>query len=202
MKVGGSVQVDEYPVFDPRGTFLLPPSDLLLPNKKVALIGHSAGGWISRAYLSSRSYGGKVYGGQQYVHSLVTLGTPNGDGPGPAFEGIKWCNRDPATVRTLAVGGTGFMGGEWGALTQASYAFCCPDGSDGTSYTGDGITPIQSALAIKGAETMTFDGCTHFCWSDVFGSHWVAPELTKDHKEGRPWYGSEGIVEAWADWIV
>ena len=202
MKVGGSDQVDEYPVVDPRGTFLLPPSDLLLPNKKVALIGHSAGGWISRAYLSDRNYGGKQYNGQQYVHSLVTLGTPNANAPGPAFSGIEWCNREPANVRTLAVGSTGFMGGEWGALTQGSYSFCCPDGSDGTSYSGDGVTPIFSSLAIEGAETLQLEGCTHFCWSDAFGSDWVAPELTKDHKEGRPWYGSEGVVEKWADWII
>jgi triacylglycerol esterase/lipase EstA (alpha/beta hydrolase family) len=57
-KVGGSSRVDEYPLYEPRGKFPLPEN---LPNKKVALIGHSAGGWISRAYLSSREYGGKAY---------------------------------------------------------------------------------------------------------------------------------------------
>jgi len=202
MKVGGSDQVDDYPIVEPRGKFLLPPSDLLLPNKKIALIGHSAGGWISRAYLSKRKYGGKVYGGQEYVHSLVTLGTPNANGLGPAFSGIEWCNREPATIRTLAVGGTGFKVDEWGALTLGAYGFCCPNGTDGSSYDGDGLTPIFSSLAIEGAETMTIDNCTHFPWSDVFGAQWVAPELTKDHKEGRPWYGSQEIVEKWADWIV
>lgn len=191
-----------YPVVEPKGNFPLPDQGEL-SGKKIAVIGHSAGGWISRAYLSNRSYGGKIYGGQRYVHSLVTLGTPHGTAPGPAFEGIKWCNQETTSpVRSLAVGGTGFNGGEWGALTQGAYAFCCPEGTDGTTYTGDGVTPIQSAIALPGAEKLTLDGVTHFCWSDVFGGSFVAPELTEDHKEGRPWYGSEGVIEKWADWIV
>ena len=202
MKVGGSDAVDLYPLVEPRGTFVLPREDLL-NGKKIALIGHSAGGWISRAYVSNRSYGGKCYSGQRYVHSLVTLGTPHESALGPAFEGIQWCNREASSpVRSLAVGGTGFEGGDWGALTQGAYSFCCPKGTDGTTYTGDGITPIQSALALPGAELMSLQGVTHFCWSDVFGGSFVAPELTKDHKAGRPWYGSKGVVEKWADWIV
>ena len=87
-------------------------------------------------------------------------------------------------------------------MTQGAYSFCCPKGTDGTTHTGDGITPIQSALALPGAELMSLQDVTHFCWSDVFGSSFVAPELTKDHKAGRPWYGSKGVVEKWADWIV
>jgi len=202
LAVGGSQKVEEYPMVEPRGKFILPQDKDLAPNTKVALIGHSAGGWISRAYLSDRSYGGKVYGGQKYVHSLVTLGTPHMTAPGPAFAGVQWCNQEPATVRSLAVAGSGFRGAEWGGLTQGAYAFCCPNQSDGTSYDGDGITPVGSALALKGAEQMTFDDVTHFCWSDLVASNWVAPELTKAHKEGRPWYGDEGIIEKWADWIV
>jgi hypothetical protein len=201
-KVGGTDRVKDYPVVQPRGTFVLPDDSQLPSGAKVALIGHSAGGWIGRAYLSDCDYGGRVYNGQELIHSLVTLGTPHGDAPGPAFEGIKWCNEEATTpIRSLAVGGTGFMGGEWGALTQGSYAFCCPDGTDGTSYTGDGVTPIQSALAMEGAETMIIDGCTHFCWSDVFGGDIVAPELTKDHRAGRSWYGSDTVINQWAKWL-
>ena len=204
LKVGGYDSPDDYRLIEPRGTFPLPDESELPPNAKIALIGHSAGGWISRVYVSDRKYGGKVYGGRKYIHSLVTLGTPHLYAPGPAFEGIKWCNQEPVTsVRALAVGGTGFKGDEWGSLTQASYLFCAPDGfTDVATYTGDGITPIQSAVAMNGAEQMTLDQVTHFCWSEVFGSELIAPELTKDYKNGRPWYGSPGIVEKWAEWIV
>jgi hypothetical protein len=119
-----------------------------------------------------------------------------------------------------------------GTLTKNSYAFCCPSGTDGSAYDGDGVTPIQSALAIKeyvpNADTMKIDDVGHFCWSDVFGGETVAPgelrdnvgiyfyfprntkstlrlflvsELTEWHREGRPWYGDEQVIEKWASWL-
>jgi len=158
-QVGGSARVDDYPTnVHPQGQFPLPSSlssslssnSTATGKKKIALIGHSAGGWIARIYLSNVTYGGKVYRGQEHVHSLVTLGTPHGPAPGFAFEGIQWIDRIEKQqqvsrrVRQLAVGGTGFMGGEWGGLTKGAYAFCCLNGTDGTHYDGDGVTPIQS----------------------------------------------------------
>jgi len=204
MNAGGTNgDVDSYPVVQPRGKFPL-PSDTTTTKKKIALIGHSAGGWIARAYLSDRNYGGKVYDGKRYIHSLVTLGTPNIDAPGPAFDGIRWVNRDDASskVPSLAVGGTGFKGTDWGSLTEGSYTFCSSDGSDGSGFTGDGVTPIQSSLGLKGAdETLELPGVHHFCWNDVFGGSFVSPELTKDHREGAPWYGSKQIIPKWSHFI-
>ena len=50
LEVGGSAKVDEYdPSITPRGKFSRPAKD---SQYRIALIGHSAGGWISRAYLS------------------------------------------------------------------------------------------------------------------------------------------------------
>ena len=102
-------------------------------------------------------------------------------------------------------GGTGYKGDSSGSLTQGAYSFCCPVGSDGTQYDGDGVTPIESALAMKEyvphADTMVLDDVGHFCWSDVFGGETVAPELTKEHREGRPWYGDEAVIEKWAGWL-
>jgi triacylglycerol esterase/lipase EstA (alpha/beta hydrolase family) len=107
LKVGGSVHVEDYPLWDPKGTFMKAPE----PMGKVALIGHSAGGWICRAYLSQRSYGGKAYCGNELVHSLITLGSPHGNAPGPAFKGVEWVNRERLDdVRVLGVGGTGYKG--------------------------------------------------------------------------------------------
>ncbi|KAG7340629.1 lipase [Nitzschia inconspicua] len=199
LQVGGSSRVDDYPVVQPRGKF---PTSENLPNKKVALIGHSAGGWISRVYLSTREYGGKAYCGSNYIHSLITLGTPHGDAPGPAFEGVKWINAEEVPVRALSVAGTGFKGGDWGSLTQGSYAFCCPEGSDGTGYDGDGVTPTFSSLAMPGSEQLLVEDVSHFCWSDVFGGSLFAPELTEDHKRGRAWYGTDEIVDQWASFVL
>jgi len=205
LEVGGSAKVEKYPLWNPKGSFPSAPE----PMGKVALIGHSAGGWICRAYLSDRNYGGKSYGGNQLVHSLITLGSPHGNAPGAAFKGVEWVNSEimdsSSGFRALAVGGTGYKGDSSGQLTQGAYSFCCPDGSNGSEYDGDGVTPIQSALAMKEyvphADTMVLDDVGHFCWSDVFGGETVAPDLTKYHREGRPWYGDDVIVEKWAGWL-
>lgn len=204
LEVGGSAEVDKYPLWNPKGSFPSAPE----PMGRVALIGHSAGGWICRAYLSERNYGGKSYGGNQLVHSLITLGSPHGNAPGPAFKGVEWVNDEimdsSSGVRALAVGGTGYKGDSSGSLTQGAYSFCMP-GSDGSEYDGDGVTPIESALAMKEyvphADTMVLDDVGHFCWSDVFGGEAVAPDLTKYHREGRPWYGDAAIIEKWAEWL-
>jgi hypothetical protein len=60
-------------------------------------------------------------------------------------------------------------------------------GSDGSQYDGDGVTPIQSALAMKQyvphADTLVLEDVGHFCWSDVFGGDVVAPgELNKSNR--------------------
>ncbi|MGK3734338.1 MAG: hypothetical protein ACI8RD_003208, partial [Bacillariaceae sp.] len=136
LEVGGSARVDDYPVVEPRGRFPPPSSSsssTTTPKKKIVLIGHSAGGWISRVYLSSSNYGGKSYDGSKYIHSLVTLGAPHADAPGPAFDGIYWINKAEnererrkhprkGGVRSLSVAGTGFKGGDWGSLTKVCNA--------------------------------------------------------------------------------
>ena len=97
------------------------------------------------------------------------------------------------------------MGGSSGKLTHSSYGLCCDGHADGASCDGDGVTPIHSALAMKKyvphADTMVLEDVGHFCWSDVFGGAHVAPELTQWHKEGRPWYGDDQVVEKWAQWL-
>mmetsp|Transcript_11054 Transcript_11054/g.13931 ORF Transcript_11054/g.13931 Transcript_11054/m.13931 type:complete len:345 (-) Transcript_11054:884-1918(-) len=202
LEVGGSAEVDLYPDVTPRGRFPVPFEDA---KGRVALIGHSAGGWIARAYLSDRSYGGKVYNGKEMIHSLVTLGSPHGNAPGAAFKGVEWVNREavPSNVRALAVSGSGYRGDSSGQLTQNAYSFCCNKGTDGTGYDGDGLTPIHSALAMEGAETLVLDGrVTHFPWSEVFGGDIFAPDLAKIHKEEKaPWYGSDFALDQWVGWL-
>jgi pimeloyl-ACP methyl ester carboxylesterase len=208
-RVGGSSAVQDYPKdIHPRGRFPRPQRTSSTNNKKIALIGHSAGGWISRIYLSNQEYGGKVYDGSKYVHSLVTLGTPHAAAPGPAFEGINWINKNPPNydVRSLAVAGKGFQGDRWGGLTQGSYAFCCPDGTDGSTYDGDGMTPTFSSLAMPNSESLILPQkqVNHFAWTDVgWVGKQVAPELYRDMQEnGSLWYGSDEVVAEWLPWIL
>ncbi len=206
MEVGGSAEVDEFPKdIEPRGKFVMPSKDEA--KGRIALVGHSAGGWISRVYLSHRDYGGKAYCGSELVHSLVTLGTPQGNAPGAAFRSIDWVNREeiPKNVRALAVAGKGFKGDSSGTFTQNAYAFCCGKGSDGSMYDGDGVTPLESSLAMEGetCEKLVLDGTVgHFPWSDVFGGSFIAPELTKLHEQERtPWYGSDEALDQWVRWL-
>mmetsp|Transcript_29434 Transcript_29434/g.44924 ORF Transcript_29434/g.44924 Transcript_29434/m.44924 type:complete len:348 (-) Transcript_29434:743-1786(-) len=206
MEAGGSAEVDEFPKdVRPRGGFSIPNEDA---RGRVAIIGHSAGGWISRVYLSNRDYGGRAYRGSDFVHSLVTLGTPHGNAPGPAFRSVDWINQEeiPTNVRALAVSGKGLKGDSSGQFTQNAYSFCCNEGSDGSIYDGDGVSPIQSALAMEGptCEKLILDGTTtHFPWSDVFGGEYFAPDLAKMYQEGEVlWYGSERCLDQWADWLL
>jgi hypothetical protein len=195
-EVGGSSEVDEYPVVEPCGRFDLPKLGENDVNVKVALIGHSAGGWISRAYLSGRNYGGKTYSGSRFIHSLVTLGTPHEVAPGPAFSGIRWVDREDASVRSLAVAGSGFASDEWGTFTQGAYQFCGYEEAD-----GDGVTPLPSAVGFHGAEQLVLPGVHHIAWSDTFGGSAVSKELTEDHRSGKPWYGSKDIVQQWSPFL-
>ncbi|CAJ1935160.1 unnamed protein product [Cylindrotheca closterium] len=217
-EVGGSSLPNLYPKdVRPRGKFPMPvvDDDLVVANKsqkKIALIGHSAGGWISRIYLSEQEYGGKVYHGSRYVHSLVTLGTPHASAPGPAFAGISWINEQEkqfvpkSKVRTLAVAGKGFSGDQWGGMTKGAYSFCCPDGSDGATYDGDGMTPIFSSLAMPNSESLILpqEKVNHFGWTDVgWVGKQVAPELYQDMETNQsPWYGSDEVVAEWLPWIL
>uniref|UniRef100_A0A7S2IJ96 GPI inositol-deacylase n=1 Tax=Helicotheca tamesis TaxID=374047 RepID=A0A7S2IJ96_9STRA len=168
---------------------------------RICLVGHSAGGWISRMYLSDRLYFGKSYSGTRFVHSLITLGTPHREAAGPAFNGIKWCNRERLPIRGVAVGGVGSPGDSSGDLTRHSYAFC---GADETEFDGDGVTPVSSALALEGddIERIKLHGVTHYPWSNagLLGDLFM-PDLSKEHKRGKRWYGDDEIVDYWAGFL-
>lgn len=44
---------------------------------RVALVGHSAGGWLARIVLGGERYQGVRYGRSGWVHTLLTLGSPH-----------------------------------------------------------------------------------------------------------------------------
>lgn len=200
-KVGGSQLVDEYPSVEPCGDFSPPKKAGKI---KVALIGYSMGGFISRAYLSNRPYGGKAYKGNRFVHTLVTLGTPHKNAPGAMFESVKWCNGETLPVRGLAVGSKGSPGYSLGHITQSGYAICSGKG-DGCALDGDGVTTLESSLAWVGdrVEQMILEGVTHYPWSNtgILGQI-LAPELVEEHRNGKPWYGDEIALDRWATFLL
>jgi triacylglycerol esterase/lipase EstA (alpha/beta hydrolase family) len=159
---------------------------------QINLIGHSAGGWISRIYMGEFGYQGKKEEKANYwkaypsIANLITLGTPhisrepwtqwnldfvNDNYPG-AFYG---------SVRYICVAGKAVLGkrqlGKWVAYN--SYQMTC-----GTGDTwGDGITPIEAAH-LKGAENIVIEGVLHSPRS---------PGI---------WYGSPEVIRNWLSYLT
>lgn len=177
------------------------------PERKIQLVAHSIGGWITRAYL------GKVSASQRAKFSaLVTLGTPHRPPPDGFFKKIDQTRgllkfveeRYPGAhfdeLRYMTVGSRAQAGAlPWGdandgepspgllagTLAAASYLPLCGD-----AFTvGDGITPLACAH-LDGAEQRVVD-CFHIAY--VPGA--------RARLRGTPWYGSPEILEQWADFL-
>ena len=197
--VGGSQYPDEYPTVEPRGEGATAGAAC----GSVAIIGHSAGGWIARIFMSDRVYGGKSFGGAELVHSLVTLGTPHQVGAGVPFYSVEWINREPlpTDVRVLAVGGSG-TGGTDNSVSGGAYSFCTPEGSGGDALDGDGLTTVDSAVGLPGAQTRILEGVTHYPWTKAPLADQLVPELAAEFRNGKPWYGSDEVLPDWLPWLL
>ena len=159
---------------------------------QINLIGHSAGGWISRIYLGEKPYlGRKELESQALCHAypnianLVTLGTPhisqerwtrwNLDFVNNNYPGAFYPN-----VRYICVAGKTVFGSristKW--LTYSSYQQTCGVGNT----WGDGITPIVAAH-LEGAENLIIENVFHSPRS---------PGL---------WYGSPTVLPSWVSYL-
>jgi triacylglycerol esterase/lipase EstA (alpha/beta hydrolase family) len=160
---------------------------------RVNLVGHSAGGWVSRIYLGEIPYDvhpvnvGKtcLWKARTFVNTLVTLGTPH-------VSQERWTKRNldfvkdhyPGAfyenVRYVCVAGKASFGERnfqnW--FTHSSYELTCGQGN----CWGDGITPIESAH-LAGAENITLDNV------------WHSP------RPPRLWYGTPEVVKTWAAYL-
>jgi triacylglycerol esterase/lipase EstA (alpha/beta hydrolase family) len=160
---------------------------------QINLIGHSAGGWISRIYLGEKPYFGRgivisvgPWQAHTYVATLVTLGTPhvsqerwtrwNLDFVNQNYPGAFYPN-----VRYICVAGKTIFGqrqrGSW--LAYSSYQLTCGQGN----CWGDGITPIAAAH-LEGAENLIVEGVKH------------------SPRAAGIWYGSPQVLPAWAPYLA
>ena len=154
---------------------------------QVNLIGHSAGGWISRIYLGEVAYGkGKqeplAWQAHPKIATLITLGTPhsslerwtrwnldfvNNNYPGAFYDKVNY----------VCVAGKTVFGkrqfGNW--LAYSSYKLTCGKGNT----WGDGITPIEAAH-LEGAKNLVIEGVMH------------SPRSSK------AWYGSQESLLNWS----
>ena len=179
----------------------------------VALLAHSAGGWLARTYLLGCDAVG--------IDALVTLGSPHL--PPPPDSGapdqtrgiLTWVEAEcpgthHSTVAYTSVAGKfikgarlGDGGAPWSArLAGAGYASVC--GS--ADVWGDAIVPLPSAH-LPGAVQVTLEGVYH----SPLGASEEREEAGgegeaqggEDGEEGaappkrRRWYGSPAVVDQW-----
>ena len=160
---------------------------------QINLIGHSAGGWISRIYLGEKPYLGRgeiasvaPCHAHNYVATLVTLGTPhisqerwtrwnldfvNNNYPGAFYRDVNY----------VCVAGKTIFGqrrrGSW--LAYSSYRLTCGQGD----CWGDGITPITAAH-LEGAKNLVVEGVKH------------------SPRAAGTWYGSPEVLPSWATYLA
>ncbi len=161
---------------------------------RINLVGHSAGGWISRIYLGEIPYAVHLGDRDQLclwkahpnVATLVTLGTPH-------VSQERWTKRNlnfvkdnyPGAfypqVRYVCVAGKAIYGdrrlGSW--FAYSSYEITCGTGQ----CWGDGITPIAAAH-LDNAENLTLEDVLH------------------SPRPGKRWYGSDEVVKTWANYLT
>jgi len=161
---------------------------------QINLIGHSAGGWISRIYIGEKPYtihgdvteSENLWDAHPYVATLITLGTPH-------ISLERWTKRNldfvkynyPGAfypqIRYVCVAGKSIFGarkkGSW--LAYNSYQITCGNGE----IWGDGITPIEAAH-LEGAENITIEGVRH------------------SPKSPGIWYGSPEVLPLWIKYLV
>jgi hypothetical protein len=152
------------------------------PTGKVTLVGHSAGGVMSRLYLGPTSFVGPGYRGLKHVDHLVTLGSPHYNLRGghlrrqveELYPGAFFAPQ----VQYTSVAGTAVRGNPRGSLRERLafrwYGRLCGDGEQ----EGDGLVPIASAL-LDGSHTVRLEGVSHY---SGFGG---------------PWYGEADVVRRW-----
>lgn len=158
---------------------------------QINLIGHSAGGWISRIYLGEKPYLGRgevkpsIWSAHPQVSTLITLGTPhisqerwtrwNLDFVNNNYPGAFYPN-----VRYVCVAGKSIFGerrrGSW--LAYSSYRLTCGQGN----CWGDGITPITAAHLAE-AENLVVEGVKH------------------SPKAAGLWYGAPHIIPSWVSYL-
>ncbi len=161
------------------------------PESLLNIIGHSAGGWITRIYLGDQPYdvhGEKlevIWSKNKQIHSLITLGTPHRSGEYWTKKNLNFVNDNyPGAyyrdINYICIAGKLIYGkpdlSNW--LAYNSYKLTL-----GSGLTwGDGITPIESAH-LEGANNITLEGVGH------------APN------NKYPWYGSIEVAQQWLQYL-
>jgi hypothetical protein len=159
---------------------------------QINLVGHAAGGWISRIYLGESPYQVHESDRQRtgprpargHVSTLITLGTPHTSQERWAQKNLDFVNQTYpgafySDISYTCIVGKAVMGKKSDWRTFNRYKMT---GGDGLAW-GDGVVPIAAAR---------LEGATNVILDDVF--HTPHPQ--------RLWYGSTSVVNKWSQWLL
>ena len=197
------------------------------PEANICIIGHSIGGWVARAYLGGMAGSSTAIGrlAQERISSFVTLGTPHVSpeealvdqtrGLLKAVESTPSCSAQALAERGIeitCVGSSG-LGGKLISTNLeelvAASSYLPLLGRIGKDVTGDGIVPLDLAfLDDNFSRRVVVESCSitggkvrhaHVLptpWNLIDG-YAASISLPEDFL----WYGSEGIIDDWAQHI-
>ena len=179
------------------------------PDEDIAILGHSIGGWVARAWVVDR--------GEQRVKRFVTLGTPHNEPPEGLFSNIDQtrgllkyvranCPPDPSiftcvagTATSTAALGDVFKLDAWDEELRRSPllealvslpSYLALSGRNPFGVKGDGLIPVATAC-LADCPAIEVD-CHH---SDFVPTALDSIRLPETY----PWYGSPAVFGAWAD---
>jgi triacylglycerol esterase/lipase EstA (alpha/beta hydrolase family) len=166
---------------------------------QINLIGHSAGGWISRIFIGAKPYdihndateADGLWNNRGSIATLICLGTPQVSGERWTKKNLNFVNDNypgafyPEVDYTCVAGKSLYGESRWG-LAYQSYQITCGNGQT----WGDGITPIEAAH-LAGARNLIIEGVKHSPRSSM-----AQAKLSKD-----PWYGSPDALEQWVGYL-
>lgn len=190
----------------------------------ISIIGHSIGGWVSRAYLGglSRSSTSVHRLTQQQVSSFVTLGTPH-TSPSDAFvdqtrgllkavETSESCSSQSLVdrgIKVSCVGSSSISGTLISTDTEELVAASSyiPLLGKLNKNNGDGIVPIEIAFMEEPANRIEIKECelgTKVRHAHVLPTPWnlydgYAPSLALP--EDFTWYGSDSVINMWSEYV-
>lgn len=160
--------------------------------KAINLVGHSAGGWISRIYIGETPY--DIHPSDRHrtcprparshVKTLTTLGTPHVSQERWTRRNLDFVNQSYpgafySDIQYVCVAGRSVEGRQRDWFTFNSYKLTVGDGF----VWGDGVVPVAAAH-LAGAENLTLEAVFH---------------SPRSHQQ---WYGSETAVKEWSQWLA
>lgn len=159
---------------------------------QINLVGHSAGGWISRIYIGELPYNVHASdrrrtlprSARSHVKTLITLGTPHQSQERWTRKNLDFVNKSyPGAfyndIDYVCVAGKAIEGKKSDWFTFNSYKLTCGEGE----IWGDGVVPVTAAH-LDGAENITL------------------PDVLHSPRSGASWYGSDSIVPMWSQHLA